>query len=200
MLGRAARRAKYWPAYTLYASSCLYDDLRVDLARWIDYGGPSEPTEIEAFFKIFANNKEFRTVFFRRHEQAPRAADRHTAKALRRVFKPLDSLHLTVNSIGRSFFILHGDSTHILADTIGEGCLISQQVTIGTNFTEARPRLGNNVWVMPGAKVLGDIEIGDDVVIGANAVVTKDVPPRCVVVGVPGRIVKRDGKRVDEKL
>ncbi|HEX6989617.1 MAG TPA: serine O-acetyltransferase, partial [Bacillota bacterium] len=57
--------------------------------------------------------------------------------------------------------------------------------------------LGNNVLVGVGAKVLGAIVIGDNSRIGAGAVVVKDVPPNCTVVGIPGRVVVRDGRRVD---
>jgi serine O-acetyltransferase len=60
--------------------------------------------------------------------------------------------------------------------------------------------IGDNVRIGAGAKVLGGITLGDNVSVGANAVVVKDVPPNCVVVGVPAYIVKRDGKRVRESL
>lgn len=201
VLRKAARWAKYWPAFGMHLASSAREQTRGDLRRWIDFGGPGEPTEAEAFLRTFSDYKEFRTLFFKRQEAAERRiAERGASTLMRRVFKPLAGLHLNTDSIGRSFFILHGDSSHILADRIGDDCLVGQQVTIGTNFGDDRPRIGNNVMIMPGAKVLGGIEIGDNVVVGANAVVTKDVPPNCVVGGVPARILKRDGKRVDEKL
>ena len=61
------------------------------------------------------------------------------------------------------------------------------------------PTLGNNVTVGTGAKVLGNIRIGNNVKIGGNSVVVKDVPDNCTVVGVPGRIIKRNGCRVFEE-
>jgi serine O-acetyltransferase len=75
---------------------------------------------------------------------------------------------------------------------IGENCVIAQNVTIGgrSMFREV-PRLGNNVFVGTGAKILGPVKIGDKVKIGANAVVIRDVPSNSTVVGVPARIVKR---------
>lgn len=174
--------------------------MREDLARWIDFGRDGEPTEAEAFLQTFESAKEFRTVFFFRLRNAERPADRVAASGLRRVFQPLGGLHLTTNRLGRAFFILHGDATHILAESIGDHCMVGQQVTIGTNFREGKPRIGNNVKIMPGAKVLGDINLGDNVVVGANAVVIRNVPANCVVGGVPARIIKRNGQRVDEKL
>ena len=75
--------------------------------------------------------------------------------------------------------------------TFGEDVVIGQQVTIGNrNGMFAPPRIGNRVYIAAGAKVLGDISIGDDVVIGANAVVTRDVPTNAVVVGA-NRILEK---------
>lgn len=76
--------------------------------------------------------------------------------------------------------------------TIGEYCTIFQQVTLGgarlgDGVSMNYPTIGNNVVLYAGAKVLGKINIGDKVVIGANAVVTKDVPESCISVGVPAR-------------
>lgn len=62
------------------------------------------------------------------------------------------------------------------------------------------PKIGVNVRISAGAKVLGGITIGDNVTVGANAVVVKDVPENCVVVGVPAYIVKRNGMKVREPL
>lgn len=80
---------------------------------------------------------------------------------------------------------LNGIFIHANA-VLGENCVIFQQVTIGVNeHRNARkpPRLGNRVYVGAGAKLIGDICIGDDVRIGANAVVTKDVSSGTTVVG-----------------
>ncbi|MDD4899970.1 MAG: serine acetyltransferase, partial [Candidatus Omnitrophica bacterium] len=62
------------------------------------------------------------------------------------------------------------------------------------------PTIGNNVVIGGGAKVLGNITVGDNSYIGANAVVIKDVPANSTVVGVPGRITKQDGKKIDVSL
>ena len=97
--------------------------------------------------------------------------------------------------IGRRFFIDHGEGVVIGETTIiGDDVLIYQQVTLGGTGKESgkrHPTLGNNVIVGAGAKVLGNITIGDFVRIGAGSVVVEDVPERSTVVGVPGRVVHR---------
>ncbi len=97
--------------------------------------------------------------------------------------------------IGRRFFIDHGEGVVIGATTIiGDDVLIYQQVTLGGTGKEhgkRHPTLGNNVIVGAGAKVLGNITIGDFVRIGAGSVVIEDVPEYSTVVGIPGRVVHR---------
>ena len=91
-------------------------------------------------------------------------------------------------------------ATIVHAKSIGKNCSINQQVTIGFNGAGKFPVIGDNVSIRAGAKVLGDIVLGDNVIVGAGAVVTKSVPPNCVVVGVPAYIIKRDGIRCKEEL
>jgi serine O-acetyltransferase len=72
--------------------------------------------------------------------------------------------------------------------TIGPNCLIMQQVTIGiARPGERAPRIGGHVDLSAGAKIIGDIEIGNHALIGANAVVTKDVPAYAIMVGIPAK-------------
>ena len=104
--------------------------------------------------------------------------------------------------IGRRFFIDHGAGVVIGETTIiGDDVLLYHQVTLGgtsLNKVKRHPTLGNGVLVGMGAKILGPITIGDHCKIGANAVVNKDIPPDCTVVGIPGRIVRRNGARVED--
>jgi serine O-acetyltransferase len=86
---------------------------------------------------------------------------------------------------------------------IGDNCLIYQGVTLGGTGKEhgkRHPTLGNNVMVGAGAKVLGPFKVGDNAKIAANAVVLAEVPPNTTAVGVPARIVKRDGVKVNIDL
>ena len=83
--------------------------------------------------------------------------------------------------------VIHDDSV------IGEGTEIDQGVTTGGSSRQVGvATIGRDVYVGAGAKILGPIHIGDGAIIGANAVVTRDVPARCVAVGVPARVVKTD--------
>ena len=75
------------------------------------------------------------------------------------------------------------------ASVIGPNCILFQQVTLGTNRQTGAPHLGGHVDVGPGAKILGNVRIGDHAVIGANAVVIQDVPAGATAVGVPAKIL-----------
>ncbi|MGO8672502.1 MAG: serine O-acetyltransferase [Capsulimonadaceae bacterium] len=106
-------------------------------------------------------------------------------------------------TIGRRFFIDHGAGV-VIGETaiVGDDVLMYHQVTLGGTSlekTKRHPTIGNNVLIGMGAKVLGNITVGDGARIGANAVVTRDVPPNTSVVGVPGRILIQDGTHISER-
>ncbi len=102
--------------------------------------------------------------------------------------------------IGKEFFIDHGIGV-VIGETaeIGDNVTLYQGVTLGgTSLKREKrhPTIGKNVVVGAGAKLLGPITIGDNVRIGANSVVTQDVPDNSVVVGVPGRVISREGEKI----
>ncbi|MGZ7445885.1 serine O-acetyltransferase [Paenibacillus sp. TH7-28] len=103
--------------------------------------------------------------------------------------------------IGNRLFIDHGMGV-VIGETceIGDDVVIYQGVTLGGSGKEKgkrHPTIGNNVVIGSGAKVLGSFKIGDQVNIGANSVVLKEIPPGSTVVGIPGKVVRLDGKRLD---
>lgn len=102
--------------------------------------------------------------------------------------------------IGRGVFIDHGMGV-VIGETaiVGDYALIYQGVTLGGTGKQSgkrHPTLGRNVVVGAGAKVLGNLHIGDNVRIGAGSVVLREVPADCTVVGIPGRIIYKSGVRV----
>lgn len=102
--------------------------------------------------------------------------------------------------IGKRLFIDHGMGV-VIGETceIGDDVVLYQGVTLGGTGKEKgkrHPTIGNNVVVASGAKVLGSFRVGDNSMIGANAVVLREVPANSTVVGIPGRIVKKNGVRV----
>ena len=100
--------------------------------------------------------------------------------------------------IGKGFFIDHGTGV-IIGETsiIGDNVTLYQGVTLGGTGKETgkrHPTLEDNVMVSAGAKIIGSFTVGENSKIGAGSVVIEEVPPNCTVVGVPGRIVKRNTK------
>ncbi len=106
--------------------------------------------------------------------------------------------------IGESLLIDHGTGV-VIGETaiVGNNVTLYQGVTLGGTGKETgkrHPTLGNNIVVGAGAKILGNIVIGDNSYVGANAVVLQSVPPNATVVGVPGYLTKQDGEKIDKKL
>ena len=106
--------------------------------------------------------------------------------------------------IGRGMVIDHGMGV-VIGETaeIGDNCTIYQGVTLGgtgKDLGKRHPTLGNNVMVGAGAKVLGPFTIGDNTKIAANAVVLEEIPENCTAVGMPAKIVRREGVRVENDL
>ena len=102
--------------------------------------------------------------------------------------------------IGENFFIDHGNGV-IIGETavVGNNVTLYQGVTLGGTGKEhgkRHPTVGDNVMISAGAKIIGSFRIGENSKIGAGSVVIEEVPPNCTVVGVPGRIVRRNNQRL----
>ena len=104
--------------------------------------------------------------------------------------------------IGRRLVIAHGTGIVIGETTIiGDDCLIYQGVTLGGTGKDTgkrHPTIGNNVLISTGAKALGPCKVGDNSRIAAGAVVLSEVPENSTVVGVPARVVKKDGIKIEQ--
>lgn len=105
--------------------------------------------------------------------------------------------------IGGGIYLMHFGSVVVNGSAvIGENSTIYNGVTIGMARLTGNnvPSIGSNCVMSTGAKVLGNIKIGDNVMIGANAVVTKDVEPESVVVGIPATVINKNGKQYTQEV
>lgn len=104
----------------------------------------------------------------------------------------------SAEKVGGGLYIAHPVGTVIHADRIGKNVSVIASVTVGMRNTWDFPVIGDHVFIGAGARVLGDIHIGSDAVIGANSVVIEDVPEGATVVGVPGRVIKVFDEPINE--
>lgn len=109
----------------------------------------------------------------------------------------LFNVHLWAGSrgtrIGPGFALIHPNNVYFAPGVeIGAGCLIHHEVTLGMGHDYGIPKIGNNVIIFPGARVLGGLTVGDDAMIGANCVVQRDVPDGTVVMPATNRMLPRE--------
>ncbi len=141
---------------------------------------------------VLLNTRLLAVVIFR----CKRALQRRRVPLLPAVLDRLCVLFFNVNlgnhtDIGGGLYLPHGNVVVDGMVNIGRNCVIAPWVTIGTNGSVAGPRIGDDVFIGTGAKVLGAIQVGDRVKIGANAVVIDNVPADTTVVGIPARPVRQ---------
>lgn len=180
------------PAFAAVRWCGKRDIVLADLEKWVLNRGPKRKGwgSVFDFADIMGRHPEFRSlVYFRLGTWG---------KVLKPLMKPMSTLYL-YGDIGPGLFIEHGCCTLVGVRKMGANCWINQQVSVGWAHEDC-PTIGRNVKIFAGAKVLGGVTVGDNCTIGANAVVVKDVPPNCTVVGVPAYIVRRDGLRVTQPL
>ena len=160
---------------------------------------PAIKTPLEVFlypsFKAILKYRIAHKLYMRQHYFLARWISQRTAR------KTGIEIHPGA-TIGRGLFIDHGHGV-IIGETavVGNNVTLFQGVTLGGNGKEKgkrNPTIGDNVMISAGAKVLGSFKIGENSKIGAGSVVLSEVPPNSTVVGVPGRVVKRDNVRVPQ--
>ena len=173
---------RFFPILLFYP---LYKDnkrLCEDVERWIS------PMNNQSYLKSLAtllyNYREFRNLFIFRNRYPN--AHRLFCLWIKIWYPPENTLFIECPDIEGGLYIQHGFATYISAQRIGKNFSVNQQVTIGHNGTGQSPIIGDNCMVMCGAKVLGDITIGNNTRIGANTVVIRDYKRGYgVLVGVP---------------
>lgn len=109
------------------------------------------------------------------------------------IFLIFNSVIPFTTKIGRATKCAYGGIGVVLHSQciIGDNCIIGQGVTIGRKLDpRGVPKIGNNVYISAGSRILGGITIGDNVIIGANSVVISNIPDNCIVAGSPAKIIK----------
>jgi serine O-acetyltransferase len=167
--------------------------LREDVERWIK---PSvEQSYLKRIATLLFTFKEFRNLFVYRNRYPK--THRLFIYWVKFWYPNEKTLYIECPDIGGGFYIQHGFATYISAEKIGKNCSVNQQVTIGHNGISKSPVIGNQCMIMCGAKVLGDIELGDCTRVGANAVVIRDYKRgHGTLVGVPAVAKKEISKQV----
>lgn len=145
--------------------------IRADTFRWLKLYG-RKYTQLTGFIYLLGLYPEFRNVFYNRIGI--------TKYFLNFICPKLSTLTIGTKNIGEGLYIQHGFATGIGAKSIGKNCWINQQVSIG-HFHGGCPTILDNVTIRTGAVIIGEITIGNNVVIGANATVFTDVPDNCTV-------------------
>lgn len=174
----------------------MFDVIKEEIAIIRDRD-PAIKSDWEVFlypsFKAILKYRKAHKLYLKKHYFMARWISQRTAR------KTGIEIHPGA-TIGKGLFIDHGHGV-VIGETaiIGDNVTLYQGVTLGGTGKERgkrHPTLEDNVMVSTGAKVLGSITIGANSKIGAGSVVLKDVPPNSTVVGVPGRVVKRDNVKV----
>jgi serine O-acetyltransferase len=164
-----------------------------DLRRWAQQlylDAPMRPAHfVGLMVELLTFKPEYRNVFYLRLGLK--------ARLISWLAPQLSSLQITRRDIGPGLFIQHGLATLVSAEKIGANCSIWQNVTIGFSAPDASPTIGDNVTIWAGAKIIGRVCVGDNVVVGANTVVIDNVASNVTVFGVPARVVFRTGPSSD---
>jgi serine O-acetyltransferase len=134
-------------------------------------------------------HKPFRTILYHRLRLGS-PLSKLVSVGLSAVYKGEPAMYISCTDVGPGLMLMHGFATVITARRIGTDCQVAQQVTIGYDDRGSPPVLGDRVRVGANSVVLGPITIGDDAVVGAGAVVVRDVPPGAVVGGVPAKVLE----------
>ena len=176
----------------------MWNNLRADTKRYLKI--ISGKNKIERILRLAFTQEYYSVVIFRYGKWARGVKIPILGLILRLLYffmnkfiSILSGVEIWLDSeIEEGLLIAHYGGVYILAN-IGQNCTIAQQVVIGYKGAgqgPGTPTLGNNVYLGAGAKIIGKVVIGNSVRVGANAVVTKDVPDNATVVGVPARIVR----------
>ena len=148
---------------------------------------------VSTFIKVCTRQRVFRNLFYYRMGE-------YKSVFIKWLLPPERTLNIWCPAIGEGCHFEHNYATYLNAESIGKNFYCLQLVTLGNDHHGRRPTIGDNVKIFTGATVFGGVTVGDNVTIGAGAVVNRDVPDGCTVVGNPARIVRQNGEKVDKPL
>lgn len=194
-LKRFVRKVMFYPVLVCYRRAGNRELIDEDITRWCAEHGVNNIRMEDALTKLMFN-KTFRTVLYWRLPALP--------SFIKSVYKPDKSFFISPScEIEGGLYFWHPLSTYLYARHIGKNCTIRQLTTfgnLGKKNPQARPYIGDNVDVGVNVTIIGDVKVGNNVCIGAGAVITKDIPDNCNVVGNPAHIIRRNGCKCLIKL
>ena len=165
-----------------------------DAQRWVipsRIADPSEITLLKTLKLLWAYPPLQAMLLFRAGQWCRRKHIPAIPGMCQRLITLFYGLEITIGAdIGGGLYIPHPVGMVIAPERIGEYCSIISSVTIGMRNEWKFPRIGSHVFIGAGARVLGDVEIGDGAQIGANAVVIHDIPAGATAVGIPAKVVR----------
>ncbi len=182
-----------FPFWRIIKNQKNFQLIRQDIVRWLSVSHKTPSINLTNFTFLMVRCEAFRNLLYYRLSKSV------VVRIYRIFYKPLSSLYFMTPQIGGGLFIQHGFATIIAAKSIGENCWINQQVTIGYSSLTDAPTIEDNVTINAGAKVIGNVTVGENSIIGAGAVVVKDVPANCTVVGSEAYIVRQNGEKISRK-
>lgn len=189
------RKLLFYPVIIAYRNAGNKHLIDEDIKKWSMEHGLQCVSIEDALTKLMLN-PTFRTVLYYRLPAL--------SSLIKSTFKQDNSFFISPScEIEGGIFFWHPLSTYIYAQHIGKNCTIRQLTTfgnLGKKDPNARPHIGDNVDIGANVTIIGNATIGNNVSIGAGAVITKDVPDNCNVVGNPAYITRRNGIKCKEPL
>lgn len=179
----------------------MFEVFKQDVQRWIalERGNNSDKVTLPTTLKLLYRHMPLRaTAWFRLANWCKCHHIRMFPSLIQRRILRVYGLDIMAGmNVGGGLYIAHPYGITLYAQHIGRNCSVIGASTVGVNKEWGPPVIGANVFIGAGARVLGSIHVGNDVKIGANAVVLNDVPDGATLVGIPAKIISIYGKRID---